>query len=213
MTTRLLLYGGGIDSSALLVRMSQPDFTKPTDKLNAVFFRYGQKAEADEYFACHWFCKKYNVELTVIDVPISQISESAILTTSTDIANNPSVNIVDGRNFVFISLAGMLAAKIGATEIAMGYHVEPIERPFPDASIEFVHAMNKMIPFAYQHLFKIIAPFSEWEREHIFRWSMLNDPDILLKAHTCYEAIPKGCGKCSHCILKEQLTRKILCAE
>lgn len=202
----LLLYGGGIDSSALLAYLAAH---RAKGDLGAVFFRYGQKAETLEHAACLRFCNYYDVSLTVIDVPfVAQLTSSAIMRGG-QLANDPSVNIVDGRNLTFIALAGMYAAKIGATELAMGYHVEPVARPFPDASIEFVHAVNAMIPFAFKRHFEVIAPFKDWEREDIFRWAKANAPAVLQHAHTCYEDVPGGCGECSHCKLKAELLTRI----
>lgn len=207
----LLLYGGGIDSTALLMWLVwRGMFRKSLSsqrrdyKVSAVFFKYGQKAESLEYGACQYFCAKYDVDLHVIQAPFAQISDSAILNGGV-LANDPKVNILDGRNFAMLGMAGMLAAKIGATKLAMGYHVEPEHRPFPDASIEFVDAMNEAIPKAFVHQWQIYTPFAKWTRQKIFQWANYYDKDILQKAHTCYENVAGGCGACSHCTLKKQI--------
>lgn len=203
----ILLYGGGIDSSTLLHYLAHAplhDARYADAKLEAMFFRYGQKAEKFEQQACEYFCKKYNVPLTLIDVPLGALSNSAIMSGSA-LANDPAINILDGRNITFLSLAGMYAAKVGATQIAMGYHVEPVARPFPDASIEFVGAFNAMIPFAFKHDFELVAPFANWTREEIFQYAKDHDSEILQLAHTCYEDVEGGCGKCTHCLLKQQI--------
>lgn len=199
MAKTLLLYGGGIDSSTLLHFLN----AQGTD-VHAVFFRYNQKAAELEEQACSYFCKKLNVPLTVIPLSLSALSHSAILSGGA-LANDPKINILDGRNLTLISMAGMFAAKISANKIAMGYHVEPVARPFPDASIEFVHAVNKMIPYAFVHKFEVIAPFSGWTREEIFQYAKDQCPEVLSHAHTCYEAVQGGCGLCSHCVLKKQV--------
>lgn len=209
MMRTLLLYGGGIDSSTLLVYLANGlRHASTTDSLSAVFFRYGQKAEELEHEACAYFCKEYNVDLHVVDVPFSMLTKSTIMS-GASIADDPKTNIVDGRNCTFVSLAGMLAARIGANKLAMGYHIEPVARPFPDASIEFVHAINKMIPYAYVHKFEVIAPFADYTREEIFRYADHIDPEILKHAHTCYENVRGGCGICSHCLTKKELMEKL----
>lgn len=209
MTTNLLLYGGGIDSSVLLAYAATRRTEQENQSLYAMFIRYGQKAEAHEEQACKYFCEKYNVPLTILDAPFAQITSSAIMSTSHSLANDPSINIVDGRNFAFLGLAGMFAAKIKADHVMMGYHVEPIARPFPDASIEFVHAMNRMIPFAFKHTFTVTAPFAEWTRKDIFKWGLEFDNELVNHAHTCYENVLGGCGQCSHCVLKKELLAEI----
>lgn len=212
----LLLYGGGIDSSTLLVYLAKQrdrynavvNDGEELKQLSAVFFRYGQKAEILEQAACQRFCNQYDVPLYVVDTPFASLTSSAIMK-GAQLADDPKINILDGRNFTLIGLAGMLAAKINASQLAMGYHVEPVARPFPDASIEFVHAINRMIPFAYVHPFKVVAPFSEWTREEIFAYAKEKAPDVLEYAHTCYENVPRGCGECSHCKLKKEILEKI----
>jgi 7-cyano-7-deazaguanine synthase len=201
---QVLLYGGGIDSSALLHYLCARG-----EDVHALFVRYGQKAEALEEQACRHFCEDRQVPLTIVDLPINQLSNSAIMGHVGQVANDPKINIVDGRNFALISMAGMLAAKIGATKVAMGYHVEPVARPFPDASIEFVHAINRMIPYAYVHQFQVVAPFAEWTREQIFAYAKEYCPQVLERAHTCYENVPGGCGECSHCKLKSQIMESL----
>lgn len=206
----ILLYGGGIDSSALLHYLARERGYKHIveKKLHALFVSYGQKAEKLEYEACSYFCLSLGVPLIHVRAPFEQLTESAIMHGGS-LANDPSINILDGRNFALISLAGMYAAKVGATEIAMGYHVEPVARPFPDASIEFVHAMNRMIPFAFKHQFKITAPFADMTREEIYHYAKVHCPEVLEVAHTCYEAVRGGCGQCSHCLLKTALLENI----
>jgi 7-cyano-7-deazaguanine synthase len=205
MKKTLLLYGGGIDSSALLAYLEK---LKGPDNVEAVFFRYGQKAEQLEYEACAYMCARYSVPLTVVAVPFSTLTDSAIMRGG-ELAVSPSVNIVDGRNLTFISLAGMYAAKVGATEIALGYHVEPVARPFPDATTEFLDAVNVLIPRAFVHQFEIVAPFKDWTRHQIFKWAQETDLEIIEHAHTCYEDVDGGCGECSHCVLKEQILKEI----
>ncbi len=203
MSKMILLYGGGIDSSTLLAYL-----TKEGHEVHSVFFRYGQKAQELEEQACRYFCKLYESQLLVLDVPLTSISDSTIMAGSS-LANDPSKNILDGRNLALVSITSILAAKLQITDIAMGYHVEPVARPFPDASIEFVHAFNRMSAYAFKHVPKIVAPFSEWTREQIFLWAKENAPEILDLAHTCYEDVPGGCGQCSHCLLKQDILEKL----
>lgn len=200
----LLLYGGGIDSTTLLKFLAD-DREKRKTQVSAVFFRYGQKAQALEEQACSYFCKKYGVDLHMVDTPFASITNSAIMAGG-DLANDPAINILDGRNLTLIGLAGMLGAKIGATHLALGFHIEPVARPFPDASPEFFDAAAALMPLAFKHKMELCAPFSQATREEIFAYARNHDSDILSLAHTCYEDVPGGCGKCSHCLLKQQIT-------
>lgn len=197
----LLLYGGGIDSTTLAAHYH---FNKKIS-IHCVFFRYGQKAERLEEESCRYFCNKYGHTLHCIDLPLSSISNSAILSTATTIANDPSVNILDGRNLVFLSFAAMLGAKLGVSKLAMGFHIEPPNRPFPDASIEFFHAANEVLKQGVKHPLELEAPFIGLTREDIFKEAQWLDPYILKNAHTCYEDVPGGCGECTHCKYKASI--------
>ncbi|QDH83432.1 7-cyano-7-deazaguanine synthase [Achromobacter phage Motura] len=195
----ILLYGGGIDSTTLLAHLSKHR------RVYAMFFAYGQKAEALEREACKYFCERYHAEFVEVKLPISELADSAILNGGA-LADNPAINIVDGRNLTFITLASMFAAKVDVTEIAVGFHVEPVARPFPDASPEFLDAVNTMLPQAFVHKAQVVAPFKDMTRAEIFRYADSMDSEILAQAHTCYEDVPGGCGKCSHCLIKAELT-------
>ena len=198
----LLLYGGGIDSSTLLVQLARWYTTK---NVEAIFFDYGQKAAELEAKSCQFFCDSYGVKLTIVKVPLNALTDSAIMNGSV-LANDPSINVLDGRNMTFISIAAIYAAKIGADNIAVGYHIEPAARPFPDASPEFLQAINKLLPQALIHKVEVVAPFADMTRKQIFELAKRLDFRILELAHTCYEDVPGGCGQCTHCKVKEELT-------
>lgn len=202
MASSLLLYGGGIDSTACLVYNHVPH----TSERHALFVRYGQKAVELEQKACEYFCTKYSVKLHVLEVPLSQISESAILSGSV-LANDPSINVLDGRNVSFLSLAAMLGSKLKVDTLSLGYHLEPENTAFPDATRNCVAAFQRLLNTAYVHKMYIHTPFSDWTRQEIVRWSMNEDPEILEMSHTCYENVFGGCGVCTHCVQKTEMMK------
>lgn len=209
MNNVMLLYGGGIDSSALLAFLARQRDQGQIDNLYAVFFRYGQKAEQLEYEAGEYFCDKHSVSLTTIEIPLDSIAANSAILKGGELATHSKINLLDGRNFTFIALAGMLAAKLNVARVAMGFHAEPIDRPFPDASVEFVHAVNRVILLAFVHPFQVTTPFVDWERRDIFEWCKANAPDVLTVAHTCYENVRGGCGLCLHCKTKASILAEI----
>lgn len=204
----VLLYGGGIDSTALLHMLS----SDPMNDVHAVFFDYGQKASQLEQQACEYFCAEYNVPLKVMEVRLAELSNSALFDENR-VANDVTVNIVDGRNLAFIALTGMVVSKLKADALALGFHVEPTERPFPDATQEFIEAVNAVVKYGYQHQFKVITPMAHMTRQDIFKYAQQNDPHILKYAHTCYENVLGGCGACTHCTFKEATLAELACAE
>ena len=198
----ILLYGGGIDSTALLHYLTHNGHT-----VTCLFVRYGQKAEYFEYESCAKYCAKYGAELVTVTVPFNQLTNSSI-TDDSVLSDNPQLNVLDGRNGTLAMLAAMLSARINAQYIALGYHVEPEGSAFLDAKPEFVNGLNQFLKVSVIHPVEVITPFITKTRLEIFKYALANDPDIL-NAHTCYEAVQGGCGKCSHCLLKAQLLNQI----
>lgn len=196
----MLLYGGGIDSTALLHWLSTN-----SKKVGAVFFDYGQKANECEREACEYFCKKYGAELFVLPLSLQFLAKSAILKGSDSKADNPKANVLDGRNLMLLATAGVLAVERDYNRLAVGFHLEPASRPFPDASPEFLDSVNSTLQQAFIADLEVIAPFKNQTREDIFDYAEFADSEILLKAHTCYEGVKGGCGTCSHCWVKAEL--------
>ena len=197
----LLLYGGGIDSTALLHWLSGT-----AGRLGAVFFDYGQKANEHEREACEYFCTRYGAELFVLPLSMQFLAASAIMKGSDKVANDPKVNVLDGRNLMLISTAGVLAVEYGYNKLAVGFHQEPVARPFPDASPEFLASVNTTLKQSFIADLEVIAPFKDMSRQDIFALAEFSDKDILRRAHTCYEGVKGGCGTCSHCLLKASTT-------
>ena len=193
----LVLLGGGLDSTALLVWLAREARCVVGD-LIGVHFRYGQRAYIQEATANAYFCYKYGVALRTIDVDLRQIAMSAIL----DQALPPlpvTGNKLEGRNVIFVMMAATLAATLEYDALFLGYHHEPANAPFPDATEAAVEDMNRMLGTGYKSLVQVHTPFSHMTRFEIMQKGYELDPELLEKTHTCYADIPGGCGSCVHC--------------
>ncbi len=109
-----------------------------------------------------------------------------------------------GRNLVLLTKAGVVAARAGATRIAMG----PLAgNPFPDARPAFFAAMAQALSLGLDHPLEIATPFSTWEKEAvILRGVELGVPlELTLSCMNPLAAGPPGaglplhCGLCSKC--------------
>jgi len=201
----LILLGGGLDSSTLLVYLKK----KKVD-LYALFFQYGQKAESGETKSVKYFCKKYKVPLKIIKLPIDELATSAILRKNKKNINNiTALNCLEGRNIIFISLASTYAITIGANKLYLGYHIEPKDKPFPDATIQAIKAFKGVLKQAYRVPLSLEVPFVKKTRYKIFKLGLVLDKEIYKKSFTCYENATKECGKCAHCKLKKEFINKI----
>lgn len=199
----VLLYGGGIDSTALLFYLRSQGLDP-----HVLFFTYGQKAEALERECLErWVIAEKRL---VLPLPLSQITTSNILS-GEPVAADVTTNVLEGRNLIFISLAAAWASTLGASSVYVGFHAEPEARPFPDASPEFHLSVNHTLKEALVRSVAVLAPFSDKTRKEIFQWCLTNAPEAL-SAHTCYESVRGGCGVCTHCQTKAQLLGE-LCVE
>lgn len=196
MTKSVILMGGGIDSTALLLWLVNR--YGPSD-LVALHFNYDQLANYAEKQAVKYFCDKYKVQLKyVAGVPIPSIAHSAILR-----GFQPDKNKLEGRNAIFVMMAATYAADIGADKIYLGYHAEPYDAPFPDATKDAVRGMQICICSAYKPFIELWAPFEDKTRSEILKIGYDLDPEIITHAHTCYLPTRGGCGKCVHCKQRE----------
>ena len=195
----LILLGGGLDSIALLLWLKSLG-----TEVRGIFFSYGQIAMQKEYCAIAHFCKKLNVGFQFFDLPLYKIARSGILN------QTEKSNKLEGRNAVFVMLAATYAATIGWDEIHVGFHREPLNAPFPDATFHALKAMNMLVSAAYSSPLTVRAPFVDLSRLHILRIGYEHDPEILTKTHTCYLDVLGGCGKCVHCKQREVLIQNLL---
>lgn len=202
----LLLYGGGIDSTTALIHL-----VKAGHAVEAIFFRYGQKAEELEFKACSYFCSKWGVPLKEVTFDWSMLgSSSAILSGSNADSSKVADNLLEGRNVIFLSLAASYASAKKIHMLAVGFHREPETRPFPDASPEFLTAFTEVLWTGFRPSLSLLAPFKAMTRREIYMEALSIDGEIMTHAHTCYENVEDGCGTCVHCVLKSQLLGELL---
>ena len=207
----LVLYGGGIDYTTLLAYLVSGRNARchvDPATVHLLHFTYDQKAWKQEADALFEFSHRFGIpsdNTHTMGIPYGLFGRSDILEGSADRAADPKKNVVEGRNMVFLSMAATVASRLGIEYLAVGFHHEPEEAPFPDATGPFLDAMNATFRRGMLRPVEIIAPFRYFTRKQIFNEAFLIDPVILEKAHTCYEAVVGGCGECAHCVLKADL--------
>jgi 7-cyano-7-deazaguanine synthase len=103
---------------------------------------------------------------------------------------------LEGRNIILIAKAAVLAARTGATRLALG----PLAgNPFPDATPEFFAAMARAMSLGLAHPIDVVAPFRHLHKTDVIRLGLsLGVP--LEQTISCMS--PKGdrhCGACNKC--------------
>jgi len=108
-----------------------------------------------------------------------------------------------GRNLVLLTKAGVVAARQGASRIAIG----PLAgNPFPDARPAFFDAMALALSLGLDHALEVATPFATWHKDDVIRRGVaLGVPLALtLSCMNPRPAIasggpPRHCGLCSKC--------------
>lgn len=198
-----ILFGGGLDSSALALHLS---LTQSPKSIVLCHYSYGQKAQASERRVTEDFAEMLGCgyELLTSDM---RYSNAAIMENHDGIATDRNDNRLELRNpLLTLSLASYIAStKISTTvgdRIYLGFHYEK-DDVFPDALTDWLDGMRNTLRHATRHKFFIEAPFSYMSRLDIARAGYRIRKDFFEITHTCYEGTE--CGKCKHCIEKAEM--------
>jgi len=204
------LSGGGLDSTALFFYLIE-------HKINfqVLHFDYGQKAFLGERASVNYFCKKYQIKRLKNDsfFDFSQTKNVLLFNTPPTVGNSPesiSKNKLECRNLVLISMTCSLVASMGGGQVYIGYHKEPENAPFPDATKEFFLKFKELLPYSSYEKVELIAPFQEQDftRYQIFEYGLKKDPEFMQKTFTCYESTNHNkCGLCAHCLLEKDMSK------
>lgn len=201
----VLLIGGGIDSTTLMVHL-----VREGKKVHVLHVDYGQKAIGGEYDAIYYFTEKYKVPFHKTLCRLDDIAQAAILKNS-PMGLKHVDNRLEGRNVILVGLAATLAHSLGSACVWTGFHKEPEDRPFPDATIEARDAMRLVLATAYGTPMRLQAPFWNKTRLEIFKYARELDPEIETRSYTCYEVplVGRECGKCTHCQQKAEMQKEL----
>lgn len=203
---KLILFSGGVDSTTALAQVK-----KDYSEVMAVSFTYGQLHQTMELQAAKKIASYYNVLHRVIDLSsIFSASQSALSTTNSfeitkgDYKDQKEPNTeVEFRNGVFLSILASLAKQYGAQEIYFGAHLDDSGSVYPDASPEFVDAINQAISIGTSGQVTIKAPFMKWKKKDIVALGIeLNVPYQF--TYSCYQGTNPPCGRCGTCIDRQK---------
>lgn len=194
----VLLYGGGLDSTALLIHL----FNKVVP-LYALHVDYGQSAYELESEACKFWCDRYHATYDTVRLDLKSLAPGA------SIVGGIGGDMMDGRNLVLIAAAAMYASTLKVRDVYVGFHKEPDDHPFPDATHEGLDASQAAVNVMFKSRIRVKAPFVEQTRLEIVRKALSREAQFLSHTHTCYRHIRGGCGMCAHCVQKAGYEQQI----
>lgn len=204
MKKALVIFSGGQDSTTCLIQAIQQ---YGQQNVEVITFQYGQRHHI-ELEKAQWIANDLGIKQTVIDTSvIKQTTNNALIDASVKIEENKDQDypntFVDGRNALFLLLAGIQAKQKGITDIITGV-CETDFSGYPDCRDVFIKSMNVTLNLAMDYNFNIITPLMYLTKAETWQLAdQLGALDYVKQhTHTCYEGVEGGCGKCPSCILR-----------
>jgi 7-cyano-7-deazaguanine synthase len=109
------------------------------------------------------------------------------------------------RNLIMMSLAIGMAERHDVPAIYLGNNLEE-GGAYPDNEQEFIHLLNKVIPYAVNNgkQIKIYMPVGNLMKHEIVKLGMQLDPQLFQYQWSCYLSRDRHCGKCGPCCLRRK---------
>lgn len=203
----LVIFSGGQDSTTCLI---QAIAQYGVNHVEAISFNYGQR-HAIELERAKYIADDLGICQTVIDTSvIKQTTHNALIddtmaVTSAQQGDKYPNTFVDGRNALFLLLAGCYAKQKQISDIIIGV-CETDFSGYPDCRDVFVKSMNVTMNLAMDYAFNIITPLMYLTKAQT--WALADEFGYLdyikQHTHTCYNGVINGCGQCPSCILREK---------
>jgi 7-cyano-7-deazaguanine synthase in queuosine biosynthesis len=168
----LILFGGGLDSCALVEFYHDMD---PT----LLYFDYGQKATVGERRALLHYAEKFGLRRFVIEVPRLLIPPSPLTTEQViTSADDHAKNYLPGRNMLFGAMAFSFAASRNLAPIILGASPAPPESAFNDAKQGIRDAVQYGPRLRVPRQRQLVAhPARRGNREDYVRRALVRDPN------------------------------------
>lgn len=189
--------------------------------ISTITFDYGQKSADIEIKSAKNISKFFNIPNKVIDLKwLGKLGNSA-LTSDFDVmdvdvdklddkeyCDETVKNVwVPSRNIVFTAVASAFAEANGAKAIIVGWDLEEA-LSFPDNSIEFLNAFNKVLDIGTLDKVQVIAPLIKMSKEDIVLAGVKAKTPFEL-SYSCYKGDIKPCGVCESCLRRSRAFKSL----
>ncbi|OGO86093.1 MAG: hypothetical protein A2Y24_04445 [Clostridiales bacterium GWE2_32_10] len=181
----IILLSGGQDSTTCLLQAIK-EYSK--ENVEAISFIFN--SEISKAVSCaKEICDTLKIKHSVFDAGVMW--------------NVAGDKIVEGRNIIFLTLAGMYAESKNIKIIITGLQGDNShpESSHPDCTEEFVINMNKTLNIAIGYDFKIKTPLMGLRKSEI--WKISDDLGCMKfiadKTFSCYKGKDEHCMECSSC--------------
>ncbi|WP_392560417.1 7-cyano-7-deazaguanine synthase QueC [Orbus mooreae] len=201
----LVVFSGGQDSTTCLIQAIKQ---YGISNVEIISFNYGQRHQI-ELDKAKFIAKDLGVSQVIIDTTvIKQTTNNALIDTTMAITQTETKypnTFVDGRNALFLLLAGSFAKQKQIKNIIIGV-CETDFSGYPDCRDVFIKSMNVTMNLAMDYSFNIITPLMYLTKAET--WALADELGYLdyirQYTHTCYNGVENGCGDCPSCRLREK---------
>jgi 7-cyano-7-deazaguanine synthase len=159
MKKALILFSGGQDSTTCLYWAK-----KNFNEVYAIGFNYGQKHKI-ELEAAQKICDKENISYKVFNV------EDLL-----NVNNETNLRITEGRNTLFLTIAGVYAKSLNITDLVTGT-CQMDFNDYPDCRRKFIDSIQLTLSLGLDIDFRIHTPLMYLTKAET--WRMANELDIL----------------------------------
>lgn len=203
MKAVVLLSGGQDSTTCLFWALAK------YNEVHAVIVDYGQKHNIEIDSAIK-IANSAGVSHQVIDLNFfKQIGNSALLDPSKDVSETHEGNralpasFVPGRNLIFITVAAMVAYKIGANRIVTGV-CQTDYSGYPDCRSDTIKALNKAVVLGMEFPIAVNTPLMYLNKKQTVELaiSLPGCMKAMEYSHTCYNGKWPPCLKCPSCVLR-----------
>jgi 7-cyano-7-deazaguanine synthase len=199
MSTAVIVYSGGLDSTVLLAQARQQ-----YDKIVAVNFAYGSKHNEAERKAATKITSLLDVDFHMVDLQfINHLFVSDLLKSGGEIpeghyeAESMKRTVVPFRNGIMLSIAAGFAESIRAEAVLIATH-HGDHAIYPDCRPEFNRAMQLAIKRGTDEKVYFRYPFQNMAKGQIVRLGVtVRAP--LQYSYSCYKGAEVHCGRCGTC--------------
>lgn len=203
----LVIFSGGQDSTTCLIQAIKE---YGLANVSTISFNYGQR-HIIELDKAKFIAQDLGVTQHVIDTSMLQqctnnaLMDSSVLVKGTADNERYPNTFVDGRNSLFLLLAGCHAKQQKINDIIIGV-CETDFSGYPDCRDIFIKSMNVTMNLAMDYDFNIVTPLMKLTKAQT--WALADKLGYLdyIKqyTHTCYNGIIGGCHHCPSCELREK---------
>ncbi|MEK7524569.1 MAG: 7-cyano-7-deazaguanine synthase QueC [Patescibacteria group bacterium] len=199
----ILIYSGGLDSTALLYKLHAEG-----DKVHCLSFDYGQRHKK-ELLAAQKICKKLKVSHQIVNITaVKNLMQGSSLTSPIKVpeghyrAKTMRSTVVPNRNMIFLALAIAQSVSQKFDRVAMAVHAGD-HAIYPDCRPAFIKTMQAAARVANYQKIGIYTPFLRLTKGQIAQiGKKLKVP--FEETWTCYKGLKNPCGKCGACVERQE---------